>query len=82
MSSNNDMYSNNEKKLIGSIEKLDLVDVLKKETLGFNFVVNYILNEKYQKTRKEQDITIQTVINYQPHLAEKFKFILSQNPQI
>jgi len=36
MSSNNDMYSNNEKKLIGSIEKLDLVDVLKKETLGFN----------------------------------------------
>jgi hypothetical protein len=82
MSSNNDMYSNKERELIGSIEKLDLVDVLKKETLGFNFVVNYILNEKYQKTRKEQDITIQTVINYQPHLAEKFKIILSQTQQI
>lgn len=78
MLANSNMYSNKEIELIGSIEKLDLVNILKNETLSFDFVVNYILNEKYQKTRKEQDITIQTVINYQPHLAEKFKIILSQ----
>ncbi len=78
MLANSDMYSNKERELIGLIEKIDLIDVLKRETLSFDFVVNYILNEKYQKTRKEQDITIQTVINYQPHLAEKFKIILSQ----
>ncbi len=82
MLANSNVYTNKEIELIGLIEKLDMVDVLKKETLRFDFVVNYILNEKYQKTRKEQDITIQTVINYQPHLAEKFKIILSQKHQI
>lgn len=79
MLSNSYVYSNKEKELIDSIESLDLLDVLKKETLGFDFVVNYILNEKFQKTRKEKDITIQTVMNYQPHLSEKFKIILSQS---
>ena len=72
------IYSNKENELISSITKLDLLDVLKKETLSFEFVVNYILNEQYQKTRKERDITIETVINYQPHLTDRFKIILNQ----
>lgn len=82
MLANSYEYSNKEKEFICSIESLDLLDILKKETLGFDFVVNYILNEQYQKTRKERDITIQTIMNYQPHLTEKFKIILSQNQTV
>jgi hypothetical protein len=72
------MYSNKENELIRSITQLDLLDVLKKETLSFPFVINYILNEEYQKNRKERDITIETVINYQPHLTDMFKMILNK----
>jgi hypothetical protein len=70
------LYSNKENELISSINKLDLLTILKKETLSFEFVVNYILNEQYQKSRKERDITIETVINYQPHLTDRFIKIL------
>jgi hypothetical protein len=73
MLSTNIMYSNKEIELISLINKLDLLDLLKKEKLSFEFVLNYVLNDSYQKTRKEKNITIETVINYQPHLINYFK---------
>ena len=73
MIANSFMYSNKEKELINSINRIDMYEVLKKETLSFEFVINYVLNEQYQKTRKEKDITIETVLNYQPHLQDKLK---------
>ena len=78
MHTNNYIYSNKENELISSITQVDLLDILKKETLSFEFVINYILNEQFQKTRKERDITVETVINYKPHLTDKFKIILNQ----
>ena len=78
MHTNNYIYSIKENELISSITQVDLLDILKKETLSFEFVINYILNEQFQKTRKERDITVETVINYQPHLTDKFKIILNQ----
>jgi hypothetical protein len=78
MHANNYIYSIRENELISSITQVDLLNILKKETLSFEFVINYILNEQFQKTRKERDITVETVINYQPHLTDKFKIILNQ----
>jgi len=78
MHANNYIYSIKENELISSITQVDLLDILKKETLSFEFVINFILNEQFQKTRKEKDITVETVINYQPHLTDKFKIILNQ----
>lgn len=71
-------YNDTEKELIKNINNLDLTNVLKNiDNLSWEFVINYILNEKYQKTRKERDITIDTVANYQPHLLPKIKEVLS-----
>ncbi len=71
-------YNDTEKELIKNINHLDLTNVLKNiDNLSWEFVINYILNEKYQKTRKERDITIDTVANYQPHLLPKIKEVLS-----
>jgi hypothetical protein len=77
---NQPTYSETEKQLIQEINSLDLLNVLKTyNNLSFDFVINYILNEKYQKSRKERDITIDTVANYQPHLIPKINEILRKN---
>ena len=72
-------YSNKEKELITNIYEIDLLETLRKETLSFNFVLHYILNEKYQITRKEKDITVETVMAYQPHLYDIFKKYLDNS---
>ncbi len=66
-------YSIQEQEYIKNINKIDLYYLLRKEKLSFNFIVNYINNEKYQKTRKEKSITLETIINYQPHFYELIK---------
>lgn len=73
-------YSEIEIELINNIETEDMLDIIKKhENLSFDFIINYILNDKYQQTRKEKNITIETVVNYQPHLLSKFKKLLNNN---
>ncbi len=70
-------YNETEKYLIENINSLDLLYVLKTYPgLSFEFVINYLLNEKYQTTRKERNITIDTVVNYQPHLTSKIKELI------
>jgi len=73
----NTIYSKTENQLIEQIDSIDLLDILRTHNdLSFEFVVNYILNEKYQKTRKEKAITIDTVANYQQHLIPQIKELL------
>ena len=71
-------YTVQELELIKNIDKLDLLSVLRNNKLSLDFCINYILNEEYQTTRKERDITIDTVVNYQPHLYEEIKKLLQQ----
>jgi hypothetical protein len=71
-------YTDKEKNFINNIYSIDLLDLVKSEVLSFEFVLNYVLNENYQKTRKEKNITVQTVINYQPHLRDKFMSLLEK----
>jgi hypothetical protein len=76
----NEQYTDTEKELIKNINSLDLCEILKNfDNLSYDFVFNYILNDKYQKTRKEKAITLDTVANYQPHLILKIKKILLLN---
>ena len=70
------IYTVQELELIKNIDKLDLLHVLRNYKLSLVFCVNYILNEDYQTTRKERDITIDTVANYQPHLYEEIKRLI------
>lgn len=78
-SSESSNYNDTEKYLIANINSFDLLHILKSyNNLSFDFVINYILNEEYQKTRKEKNITIDTVANYQPHLVPKIKELLGQ----
>ena len=74
-----DNYTEEEIKIIKNISSYDMLDLLKTKTLSFDFVINYILNEKYQISRKERNITIDTVVNYQPHLKDIFIKILKDN---
>jgi hypothetical protein len=82
MQHNNNIYnySETEKQLINNIDSYDMLDILHTyKDLSFEFVINYILNEKHQKTRKDRDITLNTVANYQPHLINKIMEIINSN---
>lgn len=73
-------YSIRELELINNIYDIDLLDTLKREKLSMNFIIEYILNEKYQITRKEKDITLSTVLSYQWHLRDEIlKIIHDEN---
>ena len=52
-----------------NIYQLNLLDVLKTQTLDETFVIRYIMTKKYQLTEEEEKINIQTIIKYQPHLT-------------
>ncbi len=76
----NEQYNDTERELIKNINSLDLCEILKNvDNLSFDFIINYILNDKYQKSRKEKEITLDTVANYQPHLIPKIKEVLKKS---
>jgi hypothetical protein len=56
------------KTLKENIYLLNLVDILKTQRLTARFVVHYILNNIYQLKKEEQEITMEDVIKYQPHI--------------
>ena len=59
--------------LIRNIYLFNLVDILKTQDLTEEFIVNYILNPKYQLTSEEKSITILDVLKNQPKInANKF----------
>ena len=68
-----DLYNNqyDTKTLIDNIYALNLVDVLKTQTLDIPFIVTYILNTNYQLTPEEEKINIKMITLYQPHINKK-----------
>jgi hypothetical protein len=52
------------------IYAVKLVDIVKTQTLDVTFVVRYILNKNYQLTIEDEKITLDFVLQYQPHLKQ------------
>lgn len=53
-----------------NIYLVSLVDILKTQILTINFCVKYILNTDFQFTKEEQEITIDMVKKFQPHIVD------------
>jgi len=53
-----------------NIYVVSLLDILKSQKLTSGFCVKYILNKDFQFTKEEQEINIQTIKKYQPHLLD------------
>jgi hypothetical protein len=52
------------------IYSINLLDVLKTQTIDASFAVKYILNNTYQLTKCEESITDELVMKYQPHITK------------
>lgn len=66
-----DLYNNKYDRQIlkDNIYAVKLMDILKTQKLDVTFIVRYILNNNYQFTQEEEEITIDTVLKYQKHIA-------------
>ena len=53
-----------------NIYAIHLLDILKTQTITYEFALKYILNKNYQLTKEEENLTIKDVLFYQPHLQE------------
>ena len=53
-----------------NIYVVSLLDILKTQKLTSDFCVKYILNKNFQFSKEEEDINIQTIKKYQPHLLD------------
>jgi hypothetical protein len=51
-----------------NIYLLNLIDILKTQHLTPRFIVHYILNNHYQLTKEEEQITVEKVLFFQPHI--------------
>jgi hypothetical protein len=56
------------KTLKAYIYAVSLIDILETQTLDITFIVRYILKKKYQLTNEEERITIEKVLEFQPHI--------------
>lgn len=52
-----------------NIYALNLLDILKTQKLTASFCVKYILNVEFHLTYEEQQINIDTIKKYQPHIS-------------
>ena len=60
----------NEDAIIKKLDELSLVSIIKyKKNLSLNFIVKYILNDKYYGLSEEYDIDILMILKYQSHLT-------------
>ena len=68
--SNLDLYSFNFPihVLEANIDSLDLRTLIRTQTLSYEFIIKYILNDEYQITPEEKTIDIYDVVNNQPHI--------------
>ena len=73
---NNDLKNNKYdiKVLEKNINNLELDVILTTQTLTLDFIVEFILDEKYQKTTKEKEIDLYTILNDQPHISKEELF--------
>ena len=56
------------KVLIKNINNISLDVILSTQKLDLDFIVNYILDEKFQISSNEKNIDILTVLEEQPHI--------------
>jgi hypothetical protein len=63
-----DLYNNKYDKttLKERIYSLNLIDILKTQTLDITFIVRYILSDLYQLTEEDRSIDVDLVLKYQP----------------
>jgi hypothetical protein len=54
--------------LRNNIYMVGLFHILRTQKLTEEFVINYVLNKKFQMTDDEEKITVQYVLEMQPHL--------------
>jgi hypothetical protein len=68
-----DLYNNkySREELKRNIYAVKLVDILKTQTLDYTFVARYILNPNYQLCEEDEKITVDLVLQFQPHLVKK-----------
>ena len=59
-----------------NIYAINLLEILKTQTIDEEFAVNYILNKVFQLTSEENLITLFDVIKYQPQLNINLLFRL------
>jgi len=52
------------------IYMLNLVDVIKTQTIDATFAVRYILNKKYQLLEEEENITYSLILKYQTQISK------------
>lgn len=62
-----------EEEYIKNIKNLDLIYIIKNKKISFNFAINYLLNNNYQKDRDEENISLDMIYCYQPHLRDEIK---------
>lgn len=53
------------------IYAVSLIDILETQKLDVTFIVRYILQNKYQLTEEEERITIEKVLECQPHINKE-----------
>jgi len=65
-----DLYKNQYSRdvLKANIYGVSLMDILKTQKLEAEFCVKYILNSDFQFLEEDQQITVETVKKYQPHI--------------
>jgi hypothetical protein len=65
-----DLYKNQYSRdvLKANIYGVSLLDILKTQKLEAEFCVKYILNSDFQFLEEDQQITIETVKEFQPHI--------------
>ena len=56
--------------LKANIYAVSLFDILKSQKLTLEFCVKYILNKDYQLTEEENNITLEHVLHFQPHILK------------
>lgn len=68
-----DLYNNkyDRKVLKENIYSVNLIDVIKTQTLDITFIVRYILCHIYQLTDEERNIDINLVLKYQRHIKRE-----------
>ena len=67
-----DLYNKkySRKQLKEYIYAVPLIDILKTQDLDCSFCVRYILNENYHFLSEDENITIDDVLKYQPHISK------------
>lgn len=70
--SNEDLYKKkyDYETLKTNIYVVSLLDILKSQKLTSDFCVKYILNKDFQFSKEEEEINIETIKKYQPHLLD------------